>query len=758
MSVEKKYLHDIDLVNNKLINPLLNPLTTAQRTAVGTLLTVLDQGYVCFDTTQNIQYFWNGSTWVTVTATTSWGSITGTVTAQTDLTAYLAANYYPLSSNPAGYLTTETDPVFTAWLATPPNISIFNNDSGYLDQTAADLLYYPLSSNPAGYLTSSSISGMVTGSGTLNYIPKWTPTGAAIGNSQIFDDGLGVMVNTTTNNSYKFDVNGSGRVQTNLVVGPQNTILADTNIGIRINTPMTCVNSSQYNGGAGPVAGSAFGVQSIGEVQSDITVRAAYFRSNAITAAASFTLQNLHHFFATQQSIGAGSIVTNQYGFFASSNISGATNNYGFYGDIAAATNNWNLYMNGTAKNYLAGNTLIGGTTDAGFKLDVTGTFRTSGQNTLSNLAGSGTRMVVASSTGLLSTQTIPTGTVTSVTATSPITSSGGTAPVISTSMATNKLIGRSSAGTGVMEEITVGTGLSLSGGTLNATAAGILHGTASGTDTYTVTIAGATAYADGDAYLIRFPNGNTTGATLNINGLGAVTLYRNNDGPVIGGDIWNGAEMLCIYNSTTGGFQLIGTSPNAMYAYITNDDSVTITKGQVVYAFGGTGDRMTVKLANNVADATSAQTVGVVLSTSIAANQKGVIITQGLLDGLSILPTATYADGDPLFLGATPGSVTNVKPYAPNHLVYLGNVTTASNGAAGRWYVRVQNGYELDELHNVQAQSPSVNDVLYYFGGSPGQWKTASISSVLGYTPVGPDDTDYEYLMMSSFRNTYNY
>jgi hypothetical protein len=62
-------------------------------------------------------------------------------------------------------------------------------------------------------------------------------------------------------------------------------------------------------------------------------------------------------------------------------------------------------------------------------------------------------------------------GTVTGVTATSPITSSGGTAPVISTSMATNKLIGRSSAGTGVMEEITVGAGLSLSGGTINATA-----------------------------------------------------------------------------------------------------------------------------------------------------------------------------------------------------------------------------------------------------------------------------------------------
>lgn len=61
-------------------------------------------------------------------------------------------------------------------------------------------------------------------------------------------------------------------------------------------------------------------------------------------------------------------------------------------------------------------------------------------------------------------------GSVTAVTATAPITSTGGATPDISTSMSTNKLIGRGTAGTGVMEEITVGTGLSLSGTTLNAT------------------------------------------------------------------------------------------------------------------------------------------------------------------------------------------------------------------------------------------------------------------------------------------------
>jgi len=62
-------------------------------------------------------------------------------------------------------------------------------------------------------------------------------------------------------------------------------------------------------------------------------------------------------------------------------------------------------------------------------------------------------------------------GGVTDVTATPPITSTGGDTPIISTSMNTNRLIGRSSAGVGVMEEIQVGDGLTLSGGVLTNTA-----------------------------------------------------------------------------------------------------------------------------------------------------------------------------------------------------------------------------------------------------------------------------------------------
>ena len=257
----------------------------------------------------------------------------------------------------------------------------------------------------------------------------------------------------------------------------------------------------------------------------------------------------------------------------------------------------------------------------------------------------------------------------------------------------------------------------------------GIPHGNTSGTDTYTTTISGVTSLSDGDAFLIRFTTGNTTSCTLNINSLGAIPLYRNNDGELIGGDIIDGAEMLCVYNSTTNRFQVIGTAPNTLLSYVTNAESTTITKGQAVYAFGGQGDRLKVKLAYNTSDATSAQTIGVVLSTSIAANQKGLIIMQGQIDGLNLFPTSTWADGDAVYLGATAGSFSKTKPLAPNHLVYLGFVTTASNGSAGRMYVRVQNGYEMDELHNVSAVSPNNNDILKY-NTSTSLWETSNALS----------------------------
>jgi hypothetical protein len=273
------------------------------------------------------------------------------------------------------------------------------------------------------------------------------------------------------------------------------------------------------------------------------------------------------------------------------------------------------------------------------------------------------------------------------------------------------------------------GTNVTLSddgvgGVTINA-AGGVSHGVASGTDTYITTIAGVTSLADGDAFIIRFTNGNEDESTLNINGLGAVALYRSNDGEIIGGDIADDSEMLCVYNASSPPyFKCIGTSPNSLFAYVTNDDSVTINKGQPVYAFGAAGDRMSVKLAYNTSDATSAQTYGLVYSSSIAAGQKGFIIIQGVISGLNL---SAYSPGDPIYLGATAGSITDIKPSAPNHLVYLGVVEKA-NAGNGSIYVRIQNGYEIDELHDVAISSPTEGQILQYVTGSPSLWENGSI------------------------------
>lgn len=51
---------------------------------------------------------------------------------------------------------------------------------------------------------------------------------------------------------------------------------------------------------------------------------------------------------------------TNAYGFSVPSGYTGATNNYGFYGNIPSGTGRWNFYAAGTAGNYFAGRLELG--------------------------------------------------------------------------------------------------------------------------------------------------------------------------------------------------------------------------------------------------------------------------------------------------------------------------------------------------------------------------------------------------------------
>lgn len=108
-------------------------------------------------------------------------------------------------------------------------------------------------------------------------------------------------------------------------------------------------------------------------VQPDVTTININISSQQATASnggTPYTISNLYCFNATQGTFNADSTVTNQFGFAASSLLTGATNNYGFHSNIASGTGRWNFYAAGTANNYFAGNVGIG-TSSPTAKLDV---------------------------------------------------------------------------------------------------------------------------------------------------------------------------------------------------------------------------------------------------------------------------------------------------------------------------------------------------------------------------------------------------
>jgi hypothetical protein len=178
------------------------------------------------------------------------------------------------------------------------------------------------------------LTNPVTGTGTTNTLPKFTAA-STIGNSNITDSGTLITLGSNTTISS----GGLGIGSTGL-----------TGMSLRLGKTITGATTS-------------YGVLQQGIVQSDVTSTAYGFYNEIGTQASAFTLTSAIHYLATQTTLGAGSTITNQYGFFAGTNLNGATNNYGFYGEIASGTNRWNLYMAGTAANYMAGRLGIGTTT-----------------------------------------------------------------------------------------------------------------------------------------------------------------------------------------------------------------------------------------------------------------------------------------------------------------------------------------------------------------------------------------------------------
>jgi hypothetical protein len=203
-----------------------------------------------------------------------------------------------------------------------------------------------------------------------------------------------------------------------------------------------------------------------------------------------------------------------------------------------------------------------------------------------------------------------------------------------------------------------------------------------------------------------------TSSGTLAVTATGDTTQYIAGDGSLVA-------------------FPITGQA-GTLVREVRNNTGATLTKGTVVYINGALGNKPTVAKALATSDATSAQTFGLI-QADIPNNSNGYLVAFGDLDGLD---TSAFTEGVQLYLSSTTaGGYTITKQYAPNHLVYIG-VVTRSHPTQGRIEVRIQNGYELDEIHDVSAQTPSNNDGLFY-NSTNSLWENKSIATALGFTPV---------------------
>ena len=231
------------------------------------------------------------------------------------------------------------------------------------------------------------------------------------------------------------------------------------------------------------------------------------------------------------------------------------------------------------------------------------------------------------------------------------------------------------------------------------------------GDDLATVLIAGNTAGAN-DINLNNNDLLNTDKIDFNL-----ATTDTAGEGQLV----WS--DTLGTLNLGLKGGNTISNVGQHIHARVVNKTTplVNLTKAgyEVVIVAGATGQRLSVKLAKADNDANSAGTLGIVCE-NIAGNQEGFICSVGQVTNINTtgsLQGETWADGDSLYLsGTTFGAITNVKPSAPIHEVRIGYVEYA-HAVNGKIYVKIDNGYEISELHDVAINPLTLanNDVLTY-------------------------------------------
>jgi len=173
------------------------------------------------------------------------------------------------------------------------------------------------------------------------------------------------------------------------------------------------------------------------------------------------------------------------------------------------------------------------------------------------------------------------------------------------------------------------------------------------------------------------------------------------------------------------------------------NKSGATITKGTIVYLKSSSSSSTypEVLKANATTEATSSKTIGAVFE-DVLNDATGYLVTSGEVRNLN---TSSYVIGDKLWLSTTDGLVTTTVPTQPNHAVFIGTVTRAQS-VNGRILYAIQNGYELNELHNCLITTPANNDVLTY-ETSTSLWKNKAISQGIPFT-----EQEFTYIGSQSF------
>jgi hypothetical protein len=100
-------------------------------------------------------------------------------------------------------------------------------------------------------------------------------------------------------------------------------------------------------------ATGSYGILNSGQVQSGVTSGYFAYSSNPTVVDASFTCGQIVHYHVTQGTFGASATVTYQYGMYIAPAMSGATYNIGIGTEVSiSGSNNWNIYVAGTAPSF----------------------------------------------------------------------------------------------------------------------------------------------------------------------------------------------------------------------------------------------------------------------------------------------------------------------------------------------------------------------------------------------------------------------